>query len=103
MSTTAETQNPAVNAAVIASDVQVTPVTTAADRKAFILFQYELYKDQPNFVPPLVMDREQVLDPKKNPWFEFGSAQLYLARRAGKIVGRIAAVGRWAWEPHARR
>ncbi len=76
----------------MSGDVLVTPVVTAADRKAFILFQYEIYGDHPNFVPPLVMDREQVLDPKKNPWFEFGSAQLYLARRAGKIVGRIAAV-----------
>ncbi len=79
-------------AAVVATDVEVTPANSAADRKAFILFQYDIYKDLPNFVPPLVMDREQVLDPKKNPWFEFGTAQLFLARRAGKIVGRIAAV-----------
>ena len=38
------------------------------------------------------MDRENVLDPKKNPWFQFGSAQLFLARRGGKMVGRIAAI-----------
>lgn len=74
-----------------ANEVLVTPAVTAADRRAFILFQYEIYGQHPHFVPPLVMDRENVLDPEKNPWFEFGTAQLYLARRAGKIVGRIAA------------
>lgn len=76
----------------VINDVQVTPANSPADRKAFILFQYELYKDLPHFVPPLVMDRQDVLNPKKNPWFEFGTAQLYLARRNGNIVGRIAAV-----------
>ncbi|MEW5737562.1 MAG: GNAT family N-acetyltransferase [Myxococcota bacterium] len=78
--------------AVAASDVVVTPVTTPAEKKAFIRFQYEIYHSLPNFVPPLEMDRENVLDPKKNPWFQFGTAQLFLARRGGKIVGRIAAI-----------
>jgi GNAT superfamily N-acetyltransferase len=76
----------------VAGDVTVTPVRTAADRKAFILFQYEVYGDNPAFVPPLVMDRENVLSPKKNPWFDFGTAEFFLARRGGKIVGRIAAI-----------
>lgn len=78
--------------AVAASDVTVTPVKTAAEKKAFIRFQYEVYDSLPNFVPPLVMDRENVLDPKKNPWFQFGTAEFFLARRGGKIVGRIAAL-----------
>lgn len=71
--------------------VTVTPVT-ASEKRTFILFQYELYRNEPNFVPPLVMERELVLDPKKNPWFQFGTMQLFLARRAGKVVGRIAAI-----------
>lgn len=70
----------------------VTPVTTTSEKRAFILFQYELYRNEPNFVPPLVMERELVLDPKKNPWFQFGTMQLFLARREGKVVGRIAAI-----------
>lgn len=82
----------AVPLAVAASDVSVTPVTTPAEKKAFILFQYEVYRNEPAFVPPLVMERELVLDPKKNPWFKFGTMQLFLARRGGKVVGRIAAI-----------
>lgn len=93
MTTSAQSQaSSGQTAAVAASDVTVTPVKTAAERKAFIRFQYELYDSLPNFVPPLEMDRENVLDPKKNPWFQFGTAELFLARRGGKIVGRIAAI-----------
>lgn len=75
-----------------AGDVVVTPVTTAADHKAFIRFQYEVYRNAPNFVPPLIMERELVLNPKKNPWFRFGTMQLFLAHRNGAVVGRIAAI-----------
>jgi GNAT superfamily N-acetyltransferase len=90
--TSAQAQASGGPSQVVASDVVVTPVSSPADKKAFIRFQYELYDALPNFVPPLEMDRENVLDPKKNPWFQFGSTQLFLARRGGKIVGRIAAV-----------
>jgi hypothetical protein len=38
------------------------------------------------------MDREAFLNEKKNPWFEFGKVELFLARRGGKVVGRIAAL-----------
>ncbi len=75
-----------------ASDVTVTPVQSAADRDAFVLFPYEHYRNDPYFVPPLVMERKDFLNPKKNPWFEFGKVELFLARRGGKVVGRIAAI-----------
>ncbi len=79
-----------------AGDVVVTPVQSRADREAFIMFPYGLYKDDPNWVPPLVMERRDFLDPKKNPWFEFGTVELFLARRNGQVMGRIAAVN----DPH---
>lgn len=74
------------------SEVTVTPAQSSADREAFIRFPYELYRDDPNWVPPLEMERRDFLDRKKNPWFEFGTAELFLARRDGKVVGRIAGV-----------
>jgi len=49
------------------NDVVVTPVTTAAERKEFIHFQFEIYKDDPNWVPPLLMERNDFLNQKKNP------------------------------------
>ena len=75
-----------------ALDVAVTPVQSAADRHAFVMFQFKVYQGDPNWVPPLMMERKDFLDPRKNPWFEFGSVELFLARRGGEVVGRIAAV-----------
>lgn len=76
----------------VPSDVAITQVQSTLDRDAFIKFPYHLYKDDPNWVPPLEMERKDFLNPAKNPWFEFGKVELFLARRAGKVVGRIAAV-----------
>jgi GNAT superfamily N-acetyltransferase len=42
-------------------------------------------------VPPLIADRRKFLDPDKNPWFEHGEAQCFLAWREGRAVGRISA------------
>ncbi|HVE85729.1 MAG TPA: N-acetyltransferase [Myxococcales bacterium] len=75
-----------------AADVAVEEVRTRADREAFIQLQYQLYRDDPLWVPPLVMERRDFLDPAKNPFFEFAHVQLFNARRGGRLVGRIAAV-----------
>ena len=75
-----------------AAAVVVQPVRSDAEKLEFIRFAYDIYAGDPNWVAPLEMERRDFLDPKKNPWFEHGEAQLYLARRGGKIVGRIAAI-----------
>lgn len=80
------------------SDVTVTPVADKADRKAFVDLAYRLNASDPHWVPPLRADVEELLNPKKNPFFEHAEVQLFLARRAGKVVGRISAhFDRLAW------
>ena len=73
------------------NDVTVTPVTSKADRKAFIEFAYRLNAGDPHWVPPLRADVEELLDPARNPFFDHAEAQLFLARRAGQVIGRISA------------
>jgi ribosomal protein S18 acetylase RimI-like enzyme len=46
----------------------------------------------PAFVPPLIMDDEETLNPKKNPAYEFCDAAMYLAYKDGKLAGRVAAI-----------
>ena len=75
-----------------ASAIEVRPVASKADREAFIRFQWEPYRGNPAFVPPLLMERRDFLNPKKNPFFQHADVELFLARRNGKIVGRIAAI-----------
>lgn len=74
-----------------APDVSVESVTTAAGRDEFVRFQLEHYAGDRNFVPPIVAERRDFLDPQVNPFFQEARAAYFLARRHGKVVGRIAA------------
>ena len=69
----------------------IRPVITKADRKAFVDLPYRLYANDPNWVPPLKDEVHALITPGKNPWFEHGEAQLYLAEAAGRVTGRISA------------
>ena len=71
--------------------ISVRPVRSNADRKAFVDFAWTVYADDPAWVPPLKDEVHGLLDPKKNPWFGHAFAELWLAERAGKVVGRISA------------
>ena len=70
--------------------VTIRAVDTKQDRNAFVDFAWEVYKDDPAWVPPLKDEVHGLITPGKNPWFEHARAQLWLAERAGKIVGRIS-------------
>jgi len=71
--------------------VSIRAVITKVDRKQFVDLAWEIYKDDPAWVPPLKDEVHGLIDPKKNPWFGHAKAQLWLATRGGKIVGRISA------------
>src|SRR4051812_33943636 len=71
--------------------VTIRPVLTKKDKKAFVDFAWEVYKDDPAWVPPLKDEVHGLITPGKNPWFEHARAQLWLAERDGKVVGRISA------------
>jgi hypothetical protein len=70
----------------------VTPVESRLELKSFIQFPHRLYRSNPYWVPPLIMDELDTLSPGRNPAFEQAEARLFLARRSGRIVGRIAAI-----------
>jgi len=60
--------------------------------KKFIKFEWEVYKNDKNWVPPLIIDMLTRFNPKKNPFFEHSEVQPYLAYENCKIVGRIVAI-----------
>jgi hypothetical protein len=72
-------------------EVRVTPVGSKAALADFVDLPYRLYADNPNWIPPLKDEVRELLTPGKNPWFEHAEAQLFVARRAGQVVGRISA------------
>lgn len=71
--------------------VTIRAVKTRVDRRVFVDFAWEVYKDDPCWVPPLKDEVHGLLDPKRNPWFGHGKAALWLAERGGKTIGRISA------------
>ena len=73
------------------ASVTVRPVRAKADRKAFVDLAWDVYKDDPAWVPPLKHEVHALITPGDNPWFEHGRAELWLAERHGRRVGRISA------------
>src|SRR3989338_10040328 len=71
--------------------IEVVPVSSRRLRKQFIEFPYELHKNDPHWIPPLRIERKEMIDPKKNPFFLNAEACLFLALEDGKPVGRISA------------
>lgn len=71
--------------------VTVTPVSGGRDLDAFVKLPFRLYRDDPNWVPPLLYREKQRFDPGKNKFLEHADHQLFLARRNGDVVGRISA------------
>ncbi|RIA43598.1 hypothetical protein DFR49_1822 [Hephaestia caeni] len=75
----------------MANTLTIRPVLSKADRKAFVDLPFHLYHDDPNWVPPLKTEALGLITPEKNGWFSHAEAQLFLAERDGRIVGRISA------------
>jgi hypothetical protein len=59
--------------------------------KRFVELPYSLYKDCPQWVPPLYVDAYLLLNRKKHPFFGHSEADFFLAMRDGDVVGRICA------------
>jgi hypothetical protein len=73
------------------SSIRIEPVTTQRGRRAFVKFAWRVYQNDPNWVPPLISEQLEYLDPVTGPFYEHGDAALFLARRGRQIVGTIAA------------
>ena len=71
--------------------IEISQVTSDRDRDAFIKFPWRIYRNDPAWVPPLIIERKEFLDRHKHPFYKHGDAALFLARRDDQIVGRIMA------------
>jgi hypothetical protein len=73
--------------------IQIREIRHKRDLESFLRFPWIIYRDDPHWVPPLLMERRMFLDPKKNPFFEHAEVRLFLATdQIGNPCGRIAAI-----------
>ncbi len=71
--------------------MKIVPVLSKKDLMKFIKLPFTLYKNDPYWVAPLIMEQKKLFDPKKNPYFEHSEVQLFLAYKDNKLAGRISA------------
>lgn len=75
--------------------ITIKEITSKGDLTTFVKFPFELYKDSPYYVPPIIKEELEVMNPKKNPVFKNAIAKYFLAYKNGTVVGRIAAIINW--------
>lgn len=75
--------------------ITIQKVSTSKDLKAFVLFQFTLFKDNTYWVPPLISEELETFNPDKNPNLKNCDIELYLAYKNNQIVGKVAAIVNW--------
>lgn len=73
-------------------EIKIVTVLNKKELMQFIKFPWEIYKDNDYWVPPLISERKDFLNKRKNPFFRHADAEYFMAIRDGEIVGRIAAI-----------
>ena len=71
--------------------LEIRPVASRGDLNTFVKLPWRLYRNEANWVPPLLFERKRILDRSKNPFFQHAEAEYFLAWRDGRAVGRITA------------
>jgi GNAT superfamily N-acetyltransferase len=73
------------------SEIIIKKVETEGEKKRFLTFPWRVYRDDPLWVPPLLPERKNVLDPEKGAFLRRGEAEFFLAYRNGRLAGTICA------------
>jgi len=71
---------------------EVVRVEDRRQRKEFIDFLWKLHKDDPNWIPPLRMNQEELVNFRRHPFYENAKIRTFLVRKDGEVAGRIAAI-----------
>ena len=70
---------------------QIKRVESKADLKQFVLFPWQVYRNNPYWVPPLIGEQMKFLDKDKGSFFEFGEAAYFMVYDGDRPLGRISA------------
>jgi len=72
-------------------NVRVVSVRTSGDRRTFLTVPWRIYGDDPLWVPPLLPERERIINPESGVFFHRGEAEFFIALKGGKAAGTICA------------
>lgn len=71
---------------------EVRPVRTSRDSRKFLDLPYHLYRGDAHWIAPLKMAQKDILNTKRHPFYKTSDAEMFLAWRDGRVVGRIMAI-----------
>ena len=74
------------------ANLTVKPVQTRREQKQFVQFPWTLYQDDPNWIPPLHRNLEELVGFRPHPFHDVADVRTFLATREGEVCGRIAAI-----------
>ncbi|HKP87186.1 MAG TPA: N-acetyltransferase [Blastocatellia bacterium] len=74
------------------AQIIVKAVRSARERKQFVDFPYKLLRREKHWIPPLKMAQKDILDTRRHPFYKTSDAELFLAKRDGRVAGRIMAI-----------
>src|SRR6478752_105185 len=80
-----KTMNSAMN-----QTLTIEQVVCRRQRDEFVDFPWQIYGDDNHWCPPLKMEAHAAINSEKHPFYRYGAAAQFLARRAGQVVGRIS-------------
>ena len=80
--------------------LEIRAIELPRDAGRFVKSWWPIYEDCAEWVPPLIFERKQFFNPKKNPYFEVADVQCFMAYRDGRPVGTIAATVDHAYQEH---
>ncbi|MCG2611847.1 GNAT family N-acetyltransferase [Flavobacterium sp. SM15] len=75
--------------------ITIKEISSQKELKEFILFSFELFKNNPYWIPPIIADELESFNKDKNPAFKNADVHFYLAYKNGKIAGKIIAIINW--------
>ncbi|UCC76142.1 MAG: hypothetical protein JSW37_11585 [Anaerolineales bacterium] len=71
--------------------LKVTEIRSQGELREMVMFPWTVYHGDKNWVPPIIKERQALLDPHSNPFFRTAEVVLLSARRQGRLAGTIAA------------
>lgn len=74
------------------SEISVKAVVTRKEKSQFFKLPWRLYRNDPNWIPPLRQNQLELLNYKSHPYYDHNEIQTFLALRDGEPVGRVAAI-----------
>lgn len=74
------------------NQLEIIPVNNNKLWSSFVKLPYRFYKNNVNWVPPLISEQKTLLNPLKHPFYEHAKSEFFLAMRNNRLVGRIAAL-----------